>query len=240
MSGKKKDAGPFETLRSLRDDLARKAEAEQAAGASPKKAKKAAPNPRSPLQDGPEDEALLLHRMFAGVRPLDRPYERVSKQTIERSTSVDNLAQRGQAMAAAEAEAVHEHLRALVEGKARFEVTDDGLRVEGRRTDVPLDALRRLRRGLVPIDSRVDLHGLNVTEARAQIETFLATMRARHERCVLIIHGKGVHSPSGTSVLRGEITAWLSQGQASQHVAAFATADAQDGGEGATYVLLRS
>ncbi|MGA2448417.1 MAG: Smr/MutS family protein [Polyangiaceae bacterium] len=254
MTGKKKDAGPFETLRSLRDDLVRKAKQEEASSASEqrtggnkppapssmKKAKKAPASPRNSTPDGPEDEALLLHRMFAGVRPLARPYERVSKQAIERSTSVDNLAQRGREVAAAEAEAVHEHLRALVEGKARFEVTDDGLRVEGRRSDVPLDVLRRLRRGLMPIDSRVDLHGLSASEARAQIETFLATMRARHERCVLIIHGKGLHSPSGASVLRGEITAWLSQGQVSQHVAAFATADAQDGGEGATYVLLRT
>jgi DNA-nicking Smr family endonuclease len=241
MSGKKKkETGPFETLRSLRDDLARKAKEEEAAGTPPKKAKKAPPSPRASQKDAPEDEALLLHRMFAGVRPLDRPHERVSKQTIERSSSVEQLARRGQEIAAAEADEVHEHLRSLVEGKARFEVTDDGLRVEGRRTDVPLDALRRLRRGLMPIDARVDLHGLNVTEARAQIETFLATMRARHEHCVLIIHGKGMHSPSRTSVLRGEITAWLSQGAASQHVAAFATADAEDGGEGATYVLLRS
>jgi DNA-nicking Smr family endonuclease len=238
MSEKKK-TGPFETLRSLRDDLARKAKEGEAAGASPKKAKKPPPSSRESQKNGIEDEALLLHRMLAGVRPLDRPHERVSQQTIERSSSVEKLAQRGQEIAAAEADEVHEHLRSLVEGKSRFEVTDDGLRVAGRRTDVPLDALRRLRRGLMPIDARIDLHGLTVTEARAQIETFLATMRARHEHCVLIIHGKGMHSPSRTSVLRGEITAWLSQGAAGQHVAAFATADAHDGGEGATYVLLR-
>jgi len=241
MSGKKKkETGPFDALRSMRDELERKAKREEEAGVSPKEVKNPPPSFRDKGREGPEDEALLLHRMFAGVRPLERPHERVSKQTIERSSSVEHLAKRGHEVAAAEADEVHEHLRTLVEGKARFEVTDDGLRVEGRRTDVPLEALRRLRRGLMPIDARVDLHGLTVVEARAQIETFLATMRARHERCVLIIHGKGMHSPARTSVLRGEITAWLSQGAASQHVAAFATADAQDGGEGATYVLLRS
>jgi DNA-nicking Smr family endonuclease len=178
--------------------------------------------------------------MFAGVRPLDRPYERVTSQDIARSASVENLAQRGHEMAAAEAEVVHEHLRALVEGRSHFEVTDDGTRVQGRRADVSNDLVRRLRRGLVPIDSRIDLHGLSVPEARAKVETFLATMRARNERCVLIIHGKGTHSPLGNGVLRGEVTAWLSQSAASQHVAAFATADDHDGGAGATYVLLRS
>ena len=64
-------------------------------------------------------------------------------------------------------------------------------------------------------------------------------MRARGERCVLVIHGKGEHSPDGIGVLRGEISAWLSQGAASEHVAAFATAARRDGGEGAVYVLLR-
>ena len=104
---------------------------------------------------------------------------------------------------------------------------------------MPFDALRRLRRGLLPIDARVDLHGSTAREARTQLELFLRTMRTRGERCVLVIHGKGAHSPDGTGVLRGEISAWLSQGPASEHVAAFATATGGDGGEGAVYVLLR-
>jgi DNA-nicking Smr family endonuclease len=53
------------------------------------------------------------------------------------------------------------------------------------------------------------------------------------------VHGKGEHSPRGHAVLRGEIAAWLSQSAASEHVAAFATATDDDGGEGAVYVLLR-
>jgi len=100
-------------------------------------------------------------------------------------------------------------------------------------------SLRRLRRGRLPIDARLDLHGMGVREARAQLELFLRTMRRRGERCVLVIHGKGQHSPLGTGILRGEIAAWLSQGISSEHVAAFATAGEPDGGEGAVYVLLR-
>jgi DNA-nicking Smr family endonuclease len=161
------------------------------------------------------------------------------KQRIERSAAVEQRAARGADAAQRDADAVHEHLRSLVEGGTRFEVADDGPRVEGRRVDLPMDALRRLRRGLLPIDGRLDLHGMGAREARGQLERFLRTMRARGERCVLVIHGKGEHSPHGTGVLRGEIAAWLSQGAASRHVAAFATAQRDDGGEGAVYVLLR-
>jgi len=52
------------------------------------------------------------------------------------------------------------------------------------------------------------------------------------------VHVKGEHSPGRVGVLRGEIAAWLSQGTASAHVEAFATAQPEDGGEGAVYVLL--
>ena len=77
------------------------------------------------------------------------------------------------------------------------------------------------------------------SDAREAVDAFLRDKRERGERCVLLVHGKGEHSPGGVGVLRGEVAAWLSQGAASQHVAAFATATDADGGEGALYVLLR-
>lgn len=233
-SKKRKGGGPFEGLRAIKDEL--RAEEERAAS---QKAEPPSPPKRAPVPQ-PEDDALLFHRLFSGVRPLDRPPGRLPKERLHRSDSAQRAATRlGPDAARADADAVHEHLRALVEGGVRFEVADDGQRVEGRRLDLPLDALRRLRRGLLPIDSRLDLHGMRVREARGQLDLFLRTMRARKERCVLVIHGKGEHSPQGIGVLRGEIAAWLSQGPSSQHVAAFVTATEHDGGEGAVYVLLR-
>jgi DNA-nicking Smr family endonuclease len=240
VAAKKKGGGPFEGLRSMRDELAKRStrEGASAAGAPPAPAR-VRRNETAP-KTGPEDEALLLHRLFAGVQPLDRSRGgRVPKQRVERSEAVERVARRGADAIQADADAVLEHLRVLVEGQARFEVADDGRRVEGRRADLPLEALRRLRRGRLPIDARLDLHGLGVRDARVQLESFLRTMRARGERCVLVIHGKGEHSPHGAAVLRGEIAAWLSQGSASEHVAAFSTAEEGDGGEGAVYVLLR-
>jgi DNA-nicking Smr family endonuclease len=235
---KKKGGGPFEALRPLKKELEKREEAQKTGGAGGG-GKRPPPAPRT-APDEPEDEALLMHRLFAGVRPLDRSRgSRLPRQTVERSATVERQAKRGREAAQAEADEVHEHLRSLVEGRARFEVADDGRRVEGRRVDLPMDAVRRLRRGLVPVDARMDLHGMGAAEAKAQLELFLRTMRARGERCLLVIHGKGRHSPRGQSVLRGEIAAWLSQGASSEHVAAFVTATGDDGGEGAVYVLLR-
>lgn len=234
MAAKKSKArGPFEALRGLKDELKKK-ELE-----APPRKPAPAPAPRATPAE-PEDDAVLLNRLFAGVQPLDRSRGgRVPKQKVERATSIDDQVKRVRDVAQEEAAAVHEHLRSLVEGRARFEVADDGQRVEGRRVDLPPEALRRLRRGLVPVDARLDLHGMGVPEARAKLEGFLRTTRANGERCVLVIHGKGEHSPRGVAVLRGEIAAWLSQGASSEHVAAFATSSVADGGEGAVYVLLR-
>jgi DNA-nicking Smr family endonuclease len=231
-------SGPFEALRGLKEELKKKDEEQQKAPG--RKAPLPPPAPARSEPAGPEEEAVLLHRLFAGVQPLDRSRgSRVPRQKVERSSPIEHQARKQRDAAEAEAEAVHEHLRSLVEGRTRFEVNDDGRRIEGRRVDLPVDALRRLRRGLMPVDGRLDLHGMGVSEARGQLELFLRTMRARGERCVLVIHGKGTHSAGGQAVLRGEIGAWLSQGGSSEHVAAFVTATEADGGEGAVYVLLR-
>jgi DNA-nicking Smr family endonuclease len=234
VSAKKKSGGPFEALRAIKNDLEKK-ERE-----APPKKQAPPPPPKPSVQTEVEDEGLTFHRLFAGVQPLDRSRGgRLPREHVERSPAAERAALHGEETERTEAEAVRERLRALVEATARFEVADDGAHVEGRRIDVPVSALRRLRRGLSPIDGRIDLHGMTVPEAAPRLEAFLRTMRAKGERCVLVIHGKGQHSQGGVAVLRGEVSAWLSQGACSVHVAAFATARSSDGGEGAMYVLLR-
>lgn len=199
------------------------------------------PKHEIPKANAAEDE-LSFHRMMSGVTPLDERsgHARVPVTSEARTTarSPKVKAEDMRARAKAEAEQVLEHLHQLVDDGARFEVSDDGRRVEGRRADVPPNVMRSLRRGLLPIDARLDLHGMTADEAREKIHAFLREMRTRGERCVLVIHGKGDERPGG-GVLRGEITAWLSQGRAREHVAAFATATEADGGEGAVYVALR-
>ena len=55
------------------------------------------PPPAAPKRtpEEPEDEALLLHRLFAGVEPLDRTKGRMPKQRMERSAAVERQAKRG-------------------------------------------------------------------------------------------------------------------------------------------------
>jgi DNA-nicking Smr family endonuclease len=222
---KKPPPGPFDALKELKKKL------------EDKPAPKPPPRPKPPGKTDPKDDELAFYRLVTGVTPLDRGPARVP--VSERTPLAEPPRKRATAADATETEAVRDHLRSLVEGPPRFEVEDDGRRVEGRRMDLPTELLRKLRRGMMPLDATLDLHGLSVADARLRVEGFLREKRGRGERCVLVIHGKGENSPSGVGVLRGEMAAWLSQGRASEHVAAFSTSLPRDGGEGAVYVLLR-
>lgn len=242
MSKKPKDDGKHRPFSSALEGMKQKLEAEAAAKKAAKEkpfsrpAKPVARPGAKPKSDAREDEESF-HRLMSGVVPLDaaKANRVVGALAPREKPSLDTLAAR----AKTEAEEVHEHLRSLVDGGKRFEVIDDGKRVEGRRVELAPQVLRSLRRGAVPIDARLDLHGLSAGEARDALGAFLKDKRLRGERCVLVIHGKGDHSPLGRGLLRGEIGAWLSQGAASEHVGAFSTALDDDGGEGAVYVLLR-
>ena len=106
-----------------------------------------------------------------------------------------------------------------------------------QRAGVRTQVVRRLRRGLIPVDSELDLHGLGQMEAREQLAEFLNHSRDAGRRCVRIIHGKGYRSGARGPVLKVAVDLWLRR---HLDVMAFCSARALDGGTGAVYVLLRA
>lgn len=104
---------------------------------------------------------------------------------------------------------------------------------------------RRLKRGQMPIEARLDLHGMTRSEARRALENFLGHAYENGKRCVLVITGKGTRRRSDddddrrTGILRESLPAWLSEGAAGSLVLRYHTARPQHGGEGAFYILLR-
>ena len=104
------------------------------------------------------------------------------------------------------------------------------------RPGITPSVLKKLRRGKYSISDELDLHGLNVTEARSALNDFIVECRTRGYRCVRIIHGKGTRSGISGPVLKPRVYRWLRRSDA---ILAYTTAHNADGGSGALYVLLR-
>jgi DNA-nicking Smr family endonuclease len=241
---------PFEKLaaeqkkKKAEEAAAKAAEAKVAAkpgakpGAKPA-AKPAPPKPPPPRAPARTDDTIApvdpdtFAIYMSGVQPLDPRKNRIptTASRVERAQLPKAPKEDPDAPARAK-------MTSLVDEGIRFETTDDGDRIEGRRVDVDPRELRRLRHGRYAVDGKLDLHGLPLDDARKAVEAFVRKRAQDGDKVVVIIHGKGSHSPRQTGVLRGEIGAWLSQGQAVRHILAFATAPDEDGGTGAVLVLL--
>lgn len=118
---------------------------------------------------------------------------------------------------------------------AKLLVDLEGERYRGRADGVSKAQVAELAAGKRHVAATLDLHGKTAAEAAEAVRGFL--MRQLAGQCVLIIHGKGLHS-GGLSILREAVVQEL-LGPSSGMVQAFATAAAKDGGEGATYVVVK-
>jgi DNA-nicking Smr family endonuclease len=114
---------------------------------------------------------------------------------------------------------------------------DDGAGAEEGYVAAGVDRreLRRIKRGDYAPDSRLDLHAQTAAEAVANVKRFIDNRRHR-DRCVCIVHGRGLHSKGNVSILKARVRQSLRRHAA---VLAYSDAPRADGGSGAVYVLLR-
>ncbi len=110
---------------------------------------------------------------------------------------------------------------------------------------------RKLRRGHLEIEARIDLHGLRQAEAHAALSRFLISAAAQGKRWVLVITGKG--APARTpederrrpfdepvrGILKRSVPMWLAEPDLRPLVVSFREAAIAHGGSGAIYVHLR-
>ena len=135
--------------------------------------------------------------------------------------------------------AAYDELRALVTGEVAFDISDTDEFIEGHAQGLDQGVVRKLRRGDFAVQAHLDLHGLLKDQAKVELEMFVTQARQSGKRCVLVVHGRGLHSKDNVPVLKEALKRWMSTGRFGKHVLAFATARPHDGGAGAVYVLLR-
>jgi DNA-nicking Smr family endonuclease len=181
-----------------------------------------------PTESEAEPEELFRQAM-TGVRPLERPdhYRQPSKPSACRAATVDEDAD------------VLAALCELVSGSGAFDITQTAEYVEGRRVGLDPRVVNKLRRGEFAIQAHIDLHGMTRAVAKQALSEFITRSVRNGHHSVLVVSGRGLRSPGGQPVIKHAVTYWLSHGQLSAHVLAFASARPADGGAGAMYVLLR-
>ncbi|HXV74485.1 MAG TPA: Smr/MutS family protein [Sphingomonadales bacterium] len=94
----------------------------------------------------------------------------------------------------------------------------------------------KLARGKIPLDARIDLHGLTEDAAFRLLEERLAALYAGGRRRVLVITGKG---RGGAGRMKAMLPRWLSSARFLPLVSSLAEAAPKHGGAGAFYALLR-
>ncbi|TNE45449.1 MAG: hypothetical protein EP343_26400 [Deltaproteobacteria bacterium] len=134
---------------------------------------------------------------------------------------------------------VREFLEGLVQGTHDFDLSYHEEHLEGAAQDLDPRVLQKLRQGELSWQAYIDLHGLSVDEAKEALHSFVAEQRRKDHQCLLIVHGRGLHSPKKEPILKRRLFVWMTRGFLRKKVLAFCTARPYDGGGGAMYVLLR-
>jgi len=176
------------------------------------------------------DDETFLRRALEGVRPLNIKGNRRSRIPLEppvTHTIVDEDAE------------VIAQLSDLVSGQAPFDITESDEYLEGYRVGLDPRLVSQLRRGEFAVQAHFDMHGMIQGAAKEALKEFIIASVRKGLRTVLVVHGRGLRSPGGHSVLKHASAGWLSHGAIGGHVLAFTSARPADGGAGATYVLLK-
>jgi DNA-nicking Smr family endonuclease len=127
----------------------------------------------------------------------------------------------------------------LLPNSGPLAIEDAGPDWTARASGVDRRVLRRMRSGDLAVDGKIDLHGLSRARAGDALDRFFAQARAAGSRCLLVIHGRGLHSGEDGAALRDVVRAYLTTGPLAALVLACATAPTKRGGDGATLVFLR-
>jgi DNA-nicking Smr family endonuclease len=119
----------------------------------------------------------------------------------------------------------------------KLAVEGDGRRYTARAPGVSRSQVADLRAGKIRVDETLDLHGETVDTGVQMLRELFVRVHRSGRRCILIVHGKGLHSEAGAPLREAVVAELL--GPLSGLVYAMATAASADGGEGATYVIIR-
>lgn len=179
-----------------------------------------------PVETGGPGHHFLEEMDFLGVKPLDKsadmPDEVVcpEKSPFEETTPI-----------LSDAELFEQSL-------GRLDVRFSDQFPEDPPPPVRARRLRQLQRGRLTPAARLDLHGVAAFMVAEKIGNFLQDAEHHGWQTLLIVTGRGLHSPDGRTAVRDAAEKCLRQNERGL-VAEWGRAPRQYGGEGALAVFLK-
>ncbi|MGY5780188.1 Smr/MutS family protein [Rhizobium sp. LEGMi135b] len=107
----------------------------------------------------------------------------------------------------------------------------------GRHHPLERPVKRKIAKGHLALEARIDLHGLIQSEAHGMLLDFLLRAHSRGLRHVLVITGKG-SSMGSEGALKRAVPLWFSKPEFRFLISSYETAAQHHGGEGALYIRL--
>jgi DNA-nicking Smr family endonuclease len=89
----------------------------------------------------------------------------------------------------------------------------------------------------LPVEARLDLHGLTQEEARSRLSSFVGDCTKRGIRKVLLVHGKGLHTTGSDPVLGEVVRKFI---ESDKRCGMSGHPDKRMGGNGATWLVLKA
>jgi DNA-nicking Smr family endonuclease len=193
----------------------------------------AEPN-RPAVKEAPEPVDNGMDLFLQAVADV-RPFHPAAKKPVQAGSHPQQKAARkaGEELMVVEEGAFLEEIgRLKLDTKFADSVPD-----EGELQPLGGNRLRQVKRGIVSVSHQLDLHGLTREEALQALPRFLSGAQKKGQKAVLVITGKGNHSPE-EPVLHQAIASWLRDAGRGT-VLEFAPAPREMGGSGAYVVFLR-
>ena len=97
----------------------------------------------------------------------------------------------------------------------------------------------KLKRGLIRPETKIDLHGKTLSEAKKSLSHFIKSSINNNIRCILVITGKKKTLNGSKGLIRENLPLWLKETELFNYILFHCYAIKKDGDDGARYILLR-
>jgi len=177
-----------------------------------------------------DDEKELWKEFSKSTKPLPHQDQKIQETKPEKKKRINSIN-------------FNDHEKYFVGGKKSLSHVDKAQSLPVSSMDSKLHT--KMRQGKIRPEAKLDLHGLNLSQAQPTLTKFVLDAHGKGLRLILIITGKGRSSedygviPKKKGVLKATVPNWLAMEPLSSKILQITNAHVKHGGGGAFYVYLR-